>query len=338
MIWLVFVISAAVVFFSGMRLSGYGEAIATNTKLGRLWVGSILLAGATSLPEVMASVSSGLLNLPNLALGNVFGSNIFNMIIIAVMDLVGRKSGVLAKASPGHIISASFGMLLSATAAVFILLRMKFALFGVGVDSLILAVIYLAGLRLISRYEQRPPEEQLTYMADGTSGAPVESEGVTMSLKKAVLGFVVATILIVAAGFALSYSAGEIAEITGLGTTFVGSIMIALITSLPELVTSISAIRIGAVDMAVGNVLGSNIFNMFIIFFADLAYRGGPILSVGSQLHAVTALFGLILSGIVIIGLSYRSKRHIAGIGWDSLIIALVYLVVAYVLFQNTTL
>jgi cation:H+ antiporter len=338
LVWLLFALAASVVFISGMRLSNYGEAIATNTKLGRLWVGSVLLAGATSLPEVMASVSAGVLNLPDIALGNVFGSNVFNMIIISVVDMVGRKSGILAKASPGHIISASFGMLLSATAAVFILLRMKITLFGAGVDSLVLAVIYLAGLRLLSRYEQRPPEEQLTYMADGTRSATVDNESVTMPLNRAVIGFVVSTLLIVAAGYTLSYSAGEIAVITGLGTTFVGSIMIAMVTSLPELVTSISAIRIGAVDMAVGNVLGSNIFNILIIFFADLAYRGGPILSAGSQLHAVTSLFGLILSGIVVIGLSYRSKRNIAGIGWDSIIIALVYLLIAYVLFQNTPL
>lgn len=335
MIWLVFIFSALVVFLSGMRLSRYGEAIAANTKLGGLWVGSILLAGATSLPEVTASISSGVLNLPDLALGNVFGSNIFNIIIITVMDLVNGKAVILAHASPGHILSASFGMLLSSAAAVFILLKLRLAVFGIGLDAMTLALIYIAGLRLISRYEQRPVEQRLQYLADGVVATAPEEKKETMSLSRAVTGFAIAATLIVISGFALSYSAGQIAEITGLGTTFVGSIMISLVTSLPELVSCITAVHIGAIDLAVGNVLGSNIFNIFTIVLADVAYRKGPILSAGTQIHAVTALFGLILSGIVIIGLSYRSRRNYAGIGVDSILIGGIYLLFAYILFQN---
>lgn len=322
------------VFVSGVKLSRYGEAIAASTKLGGLWVGSIILAGATSLPEVITAVSSGVLNLPDIALGNVFGSNIFNVIIIAIMDFADRKGPIVNKVSPGHVLSATFGMLLSCVAAIFILLKIKAQLFGVGVDSIILAVIYIIGLRMIGRYEQKPAAEKLRYLADGIISEPVEAKP-AMPLQQAVKGLIITAVLIIISGYLLSYSAGEIAAITGIGTTFVGSILVSIVTSLPELVASISAVKIGAVDMAVGNVLGSNIFNMFAIFISDLAFRKGPILSMGSSMHAVTALFGLVLSGVVIIGLNYRSKREYAGLGIDSIIILLVYFIIAYILFQN---
>lgn len=88
---------------------------------------------------------------------------------------------------------------------------------------------------------------------------------------------------------------------------------LSIVTSLPELVTCITAVKIGAVDMAVGNVLGSNIFNILTIFISDLAFRKGPILSMGSSIHAVTALFGLVLSGVVIIGLNYAQRKNSPG-------------------------
>ncbi len=336
-IWIIFIASAIVVLFSGIKLSKYGEAIAVNTKLGGLWVGSVILAGATSLPEMITAISSGVLNLPDIALGNVFGSNIFNVIIIAVMDIVERKSAIFAKVSPGHILAATYGMLLSSIAAIFILLKIKTAIFGVGIDAMILAAIYFIGLRMIGRYERKPREEKLLYLADGiATETPVTR--VVMPLTKAITGLIITAVLIIIGGFLLSYSAGEIAKVTGIGTTFVGSILVSIVTSLPELVSSIAAVKIGAVDMAIGNVLGSNIFNMFTIFISDLAYRGGPILSMGSSLHAVTALFGLVLSGVVIIGLSYRSKKQYAGVGVDSIMIIVIYLMVAYILFQKQAL
>ncbi|NLY74734.1 MAG: sodium:calcium antiporter [Firmicutes bacterium] len=336
MLWIViiFIISAGVVFISGVKLSRYGEAIAVNTKLGGLWVGSVILAGATSLPEMVTSISSGVLNLPDIALGNVFGSNIFNVIIIAVMDIVERKSAIFTKISPGHILAATYGMLLAAIAAIFILLKLKAAVFGVGIDAMLLAIIYFIGLRTISRYEQKPREEKLVYLADGIVAEARETKA-DITLVKAIRGLALNALLIIGGGIFLSYSAGEIADITGVGATFIGSILVSLVTSLPELVSCIAAVKIGAIDMAVGNVLGSNIFNIFTIFISDLAYRGGPILSIGSSLHAVTALFGLVLSGVVILGLSYRSKKQYAGVGIDSIIIIAIYLIAVYILFQR---
>lgn len=330
--WAIFLASAATVVWCGILLARYSQAITAHTRLGGLWVGSIILAGATSLPEVVTSISGGAMNLPDISLGNAFGSNVFNIIIIVVMDAVDRRVALLSKVSPSHILTAGMGMILSTLAAIFILLRNESSLLGVGYDALALALFYIIGLRLINSYERRPAHQKLNLIEEDAEPG-VEPSGAPCSLGRAASGLAVAALLVTGAGIALSHSSGRVAELTGLSTTFIGSILISAVTSLPELVASIAAIRIGARDIAVGNILGSNTFNIFTIFLADAAYRGGPILAMGSQLHALTALFGLLMSCVVVLGLFYRSQRRYAGVGADSILIGLLYLFVAYVLY-----
>ena len=332
LVWLIFLGSAGVVVWCGIMLAQYGRVIAVRTNLGGIWVGSIILAGATSLPEVVTAISSGALNLPNIALGNAFGSNIFNIIIIVVMDALDRRAALLAKVSPTHILTAGVSVFLTTLAAIFILLRSGVGFFAVGYDTMALALVYVLGLRLVSSYERRPPHEKLGMAADNSEPS-ADSAGTDCSLARALAGLAVVALLVTGAGFALSYSSGRVAELTGLSTTFIGSILISAVTSLPELVTSIAAVRIGAQDMAIGNILGSNIFNILTIFLADLAYRRGPILATASPLHALTALFGLLMTSVVMLGLFYRSQRRHAGVGADSLLIGLLYIFVAYILF-----
>ena len=220
-------------------------------------------------------------------------------------------------------------MLLAGFATLFILVNklsdFHVELFGVGLGAIVIFLTYIIGARLIFRYEKKNRledelEEEL--IEDGTS------------LKKAIIGFAVAAIFIIISGIYLSSSADKIAKISGLDATFMGSILVAAATSLPEVVASISAIRINAYDIAVGNVFGSNIFNMVIILVADIFYKEGSILSVVSLNHTITATLGLILSGIAVIGLFYRSKKTFLTVGWDSIAITGVYLFGVYLLFK----
>jgi len=156
------------------------------------------------------------------------------------------------------------------------------------------------------------------------------------SLKRAITGFALAAAVIVAAGIMLSVNADLIARNTGLGQTFVGTMLVAGATSLPELVAAIAAIRIGAYDMAVGNVLGSNIFNILILVVTDIAYTGGSVYHAVSTQHLITAMTAIILSSIAVIGLFYRSKRTILMLGWDSVAILTGYLIMTYALFKTS--
>lgn len=328
-LWIIFLISATVIIIAGTKLSDYGDVIADKTGLGQALVGSILVAGATSLPEVVSSGTASFIGAPDIAIGNVFGSNTFNLMILALVDLIHGAGPFMLRVHSKHILSALLGMLLAGFATLFILVNklsdFHVELFGVGLGAIVIFLTYIIGARLIFRYEKKNRledelEEELT--EDGTS------------LKKAIIGFAVAAIFIIISGIYLSSSADKIAKISGLDATFMGSILVAAATSLPEVVASISAIRINAYDIAVGNVFGSNIFNMVIILVADIFYKEGSILSVVSLNHTITATLGLILSGIAVIGLFYRSKKTFLTVGWDSIAITGVYLFGVYLLFK----
>ncbi|WP_156801240.1 sodium:calcium antiporter [Halobacteroides halobius] len=327
-LWLVFFLSALAIILAGTKLSDYGDIIATKTGLGQALVGSILVAGATSLPEVVTSGTASAIGAPNIAVGNVFGSNTFNLAILAIADLIHGTGPFMLRVHSKHILSALLGILLSAFATLFILVHylsdLQVGLFGIGIGPIIIFITYLIGARLIFRYESKNQiEDEEEELLD-----------LKMSLNKAIIGFAISAVIIVIAGIKLSSSADKLATLTGLKASFMGTILVAAATSLPELVATISAIRINAYDIAVGNVFGSNIFNMVIILAAELFYRGGPVLAAASLSHAFTAVLGLILSGIAVIGLFYRSEKTFLTIGWDTISIATIYLFGAYVMFR----
>ncbi|GAB6099507.1 sodium:calcium antiporter [Halanaerocella petrolearia] len=329
-LWLVFLLSALAIIIAGTKLSDYGDIIATKTGLGQALVGSILVAGATSLPEVVTSGTSSAIGSPDIAIGNVFGSNTFNLVILALADLMHGSGPFMLRVHSKHILSALLGVLLSSFATLFILANylsdLQLNIFGIGLGPIIILVTYLVGARLIFRYEKKNEVDD--------DDKEEELLDLNISLNRAILGFSISAIIIIIAGIKLSSSADKIATLSGLETTFMGTILVAAATSLPEMVAVVSAIRINAYDIAVGNVFGSNIFNMVIIIVAELFYKGEPVLGAVSLSHTITALLGLILSSIAVIGLFYRSEKTFLTIGWDSISIATIYLFGAYLLFR----
>ena len=147
------------------------------------------------------------------------------------------------------------------------------------------------------------------------------------------LAFALSALVIAIAGTFLSITGEQIAVMTGLGSTFIGSSLIAIVTSLPEVVAGLTAVRYGAFDLAIGNLLGSNIFNMTILVMSDIAYLQGPILAAVSPTHILTGLAGMALSTIMAIGLFYRSKRSYLQLGPDSLFIFFGYILSAYLIY-----
>lgn len=343
-LWWQFGLSAVVVVVAGVALAQCADVIAEKGRLGGVLVGTILLAGATSLPEVVTSISAGLLELPDIAVGNVFGSNIFNVFIIAIADLFDGRGSILRKASPGHILAALFGIILSGMAAVGILAPLGYHVAGVGIDTIAIFAVYLFGVRMLGRYDRREPGRQAMLEIDPAPARMQQrlqmrqkkrqqKRTETMSLPVAYVVFGLASAAIVLAGVNLSRTGDALAEATGLGATFVGSILIAAVTSLPEVVTTMSAVLAGSFDLAVGNVLGSNIFNMLILLMADISYRPGPILAAVQHSHVVVALMGAIMSAIVVTGLFYRSRRSYGRLGPDSLAIVGTYVLALLLLY-----
>ena len=329
LIWLQYVACLAVILFAGTRLARYGDAIAEKTGLGGLWVGLVLLAAITSVPELVTSISSvALVGLPDLAMGTLLGSCLFNLTLIALLDFLYRKGTILSNVRLSHMASAAAAIVLIAIAGATILGGETFEgikLAWIGVPSIIILILYLVAIRQIFRFEMRhpaPPEAPLAKYAN-------------LSLKKVYFRFALAALAVIGAGIWAAFIGDEIAAATGWGTTFVGSLFLAISTSMPELVVTIAALRLGATDMAVADILGSNMFNIAIIFAADLFYRGGSVLSSVSDAHLITAALAVVATLLVIIGLRFRRRRKLFRFSsWYSPALIGIYIVGAYLLFR----
>jgi cation:H+ antiporter len=316
----------AIIIVAGTRLSKYGDIIAEKTGLGHVWVGIVLLATVTSLPEVATGISSvAIIKSPDLAIGDLFGASLLNLAIIAVIDVLHTKGPILRFMGTGIVLATILSMLLIAAAATSILLAhsvFSVSILGlIGIYSPMLLCLYLISQYMLFRFKTRQPD----------SGNDASSQGIdyaSISLKRTLLYFGLTAIAILGAGIWLGFIGDQISNSTGLKASFVGTLFLAISTTAPEMVVSISAARLGALEMAVANVVGSNLFNIgVIIFLDDLFFGKGPILTYVSTGHALTALFALMLSSIVIIGIIYRPKLWMKSwVGIDTTFIAILYI------------
>ncbi len=333
--WAIFFLSAAAIVYAGTMLSRYGDRIADLTELGGLWIGVVLMAAATSLPEVFTTVSAALMNAPDLAAGDLFGAGMTNMLTLGLIDLLHRQKRVWQQAAFEHALSAGLALFLTALAAFLVLLGLDVKHGGIGLASMLLLLLYVFGMRVVFRQEvmkRRQQDHEKVEEARTTKDA--KPSGKREELRRASVGFAAAAAgLLVAAPF-LAGSANRIAEQTGVTTSFIGTSLVAITTSLPELVTSLAAVRLGAFDLAVGNLFGSNAFNMAAFFFVDVAYRGGPIFNAVSDAHAMAALWSILLMSIALMGIIYRVEKRYVLIEPDSFLIILGYCLGLWLLFQ----
>jgi cation:H+ antiporter len=325
MLWAQFAIAALIIIFAGYKLSHYGDQIAARTGISQTFLGIILFSTITSLPELTVCITSAsVVGEPDLALGNIFGSNLFNLLLIAVFDIVQGRGAILDLLSPGHVIAASIGVVLAGIAILGIGLRLNIELGFMGIESIILILIYALSIRILYRHEVLglpPKAAQAPETAQREGGSALY------------LFFAIGALAIVGAGFWLAHTADAIAQATGWGRSFIGSFMLAVVTSLPELAVGIPLIRRGAFNMAIGSLLGSNIFNIVIIPVTDLFFIRGSILAHVSPNHILTAVLGIVMTNIVIVDLIYRAKRVPWRIGWGSISLIILYFLGSIVLF-----
>jgi cation:H+ antiporter len=326
MIWAQFAIASGIIIVSGYKLSRYGEQIARRTGLGQTFLGIILFSTVTSLPELTVCVTStSVVQAPDLAIGNVFGSNLFNLLLIAIFDIVQGRGAILDLLSPSHVLAASLGILLSGLAILSIGLGLSFNLGFLGLESVVLILIYALGIKILYRHET---------VQSLKSGPHVRESGGVEDGKSAYIFFGIGALAIVGAGLWLTVTADAIAQTTGWGKSFIGSFMLAVVTSLPELAVGIPLVRMGAFDMAIGNLLGSNIFNIAIIPVADIFFTKGAILANVSPNHILTAVLGIVMTNIVIMDLIYRAKKVPWRIGWGSISLIALYFLGSITLFK----
>lgn len=333
--WAQFIAGAILIIFAGVTLTKSADTLGKALGLGAGWAGVLILPMATSLPELVSSVRAVLILAPDLAVGNLFGSNLFNITIIAIVDLMQGKGSLFIRLKDGHAMTASFSIVLISIAGIGILIPLPtLGNSQIGLDTLLLMLSYLAAAKLITSYEKRSLSTGTHDLQnEHTAGAEKDHPQESTNPKRALLHFIIAAGVILFAGTYLTDASDVIALETGLGRTFVGSIFLAVATSLPEVVTTSTAARLGKLDMAVGNIFGANMYNMFILALIDIFYFPGPLLKASSPEHLLTILMCVVLTAIAITGLVNRSKKAVGLLGIDSFVIVFGYLAAVAVLF-----
>ncbi|MDX2035322.1 MAG: hypothetical protein SFX72_01625 [Isosphaeraceae bacterium] len=330
-----FLASAAVIVVAGTFLTKFADEIAELTGLGRLLVGSVLLAGATSLPELSVDISAVRLGETDMAVGDLMGSSLFNLLILGVLDSMHRRpTRILSRASASHALPATLSIALTAIAAIAIVIntRAGVSLAGLSLGSWALLAFYIAGVRVVYL------DQRITAaIVEAEQSTTDESHGTSKRVRliRAVLGFAAASGVILLAAPFMAEAAAKIADESGLGGTFVGTTLVALSTSLPELVASLSALRMGAFDMAVGNVFGSNAFNMLLLVVLDV-FQPGPMFAIISTAHVLTALSAILVTSIAVLGQLYHTEERLLFLEPDgALIILLVVATLALLYFAG---
>ncbi|MEB1806257.1 MAG: sodium:calcium antiporter [Bacillaceae bacterium] len=331
MVFIIFILCAAITVICAIKLSTYADALSEKTTLGGMLVGTIFLAGATSLPEVTTSISAIVLDNPDIAIGNVLGSNMFNLLILASFDLYYRRKQIFKGASGEHFYTASIGLLLAVTTLLALTLRLNITLLGVGIDTLIIVTIYVAGMYVLTN---RAKKDTLGY-----EEPEVEEENKlntsAISLKRATYGFIIAAVVILVSGSFLTITGDRIAVITGLGSSFVGSFLIAATTSLPEAIAVLIAIQLRNYNLAIGSILGSNLFNMLILVGTDVLYQKGAVLSFVSPVNQITAAAVAVLSVIILYSLLRKNYHSATSYAFPSVLLIIVYFISSYLIFVH---
>ena len=299
-LWIQLAIAAGAILWAATYMAGAADVIAVRTGLGRTFIGVVMLATATSLPELGTGVSSiTLLGEPDLAAGDAFGSNLFNLLIIGLLDFFWRDGPLLNRVSYSAVLIGALGVLIIGFAATSIFVHQEAAFangFAMSPLSFVLLLTFAAAMYILYRAEQGNPSGE-------------EEAEPAQSLGRAFGVYGISATVVVGAAVWLAFVGDALAEELGLERSFIGTQFLALSTSLPELAASIAAIRLGAPELAISNVLGSNLFNMgFVLFIDDAVYVDGPIWEVVASVHVFTALAAVLMTAVVIIALMTQER------------------------------
>ncbi len=297
----VFLVAAVVVIIAAIALEKSGDVIASRTGWGRLWVGSLLLAGATSLPELVTSVAAVRLGAPALAVGTVFGANLFNMSKLVVLAALLGKRDVYQRVVRGQALLAALALGLTVLATLFVAIQLDVKWLILDAASLMLLAGYVAGNRVLYRF------------GTGLSGETEEEEEATHSSVWGWPVFALCAVAIFVAAPLLASSAERTADLTGISQSFIGVLSLAIVSSLPELIVVAAALRAVRYDLAISVIYGSNAFNIAALAVAAFFHSPG---SIFGNLDTGAVVAGLFASLLMLLGtvqlLLRRPLKHIS--------------------------
>jgi len=265
LVWTKFFLLLILVYIFGSRVTKSADIIAEKKGWGRAFMGVVFISMVTSFPELFTGISAAsIVKSPEISLGQIVGSCIFNITIIALIQIIFKKNSLFRQNSKSDLLPLLFSFFMIMLFSSTLLISFRVRILNVGISSILIFVIYVIFLRHIFK-NRRSDKAGTNYRKE--------------SLKRAVISFSVSAAIIIAVGFYLPIVGKELAIKMGWTDSFVGVIFLAFVTSFPELIVSITAARIGAFEMLLGNIAGSNLFNIGIIFLIDIFYFEGDIIA-----------------------------------------------------------
>lgn len=320
-----FLLTTAVIGVAGTMIAGLADRIADRTGFGEALVGGVLLGGATSLSGVVASVTAASQGHPQLAISNAVGGITVQTAFLVIADIAYRRANLEhAAASLTNLVQ---GALLIALLAVPLIAAMSPAggvILGVHPATVVLFGAYVLGLRLAESGRAQPmwrPRRTVETRLD----EPAEEQGGGAVLALLLLRFAVLALVVGTAGHVLARLGVVISDRSGLSHSLVGALMTAVATSVPELVTTVAAVRRNALTLAVGGIIGGNTFDILLVALSDIAYREGSIYHAIGPREQFLFVLGILMTAVLLLGLLKRQERGVANIGFESLIVLLLY-------------
>lgn len=320
-----FIVAAFVIAVVGTKMTKIADRLADKTGLGEAVVGALFLGGSTSLPGIVTSVTTAAGGHAELAISNALGGIAAQTAFLGLADIVYPKANLEHAAASAANLSQGTLLITLLSLPLLAIATPQVTLWSIHPASFIIPLAYIFGLRLISSARETPMwsprrtrETRLDEEAENTSD---RSSLMGLWLR---FGFYALTIAV--AGYVVARSGVAIAEQTGISESVVGGLFTAVSTSLPELVTSIAAVKQGALTLAVGDIIGGNSFDVLFIAFADFAYREGSIYHALTQSQSFIIALTILMTGVLLLGLLRREKHGIGNIGFESFLILILYL------------
>jgi len=313
-----------IVLLGGVRMTHLADRIADRTGFGEALVGGVLLGAATSLSGTVVSVTAALDGRASLAFSNAVGGIAAQTAFLAIADMVYRRANLEHVAADLASVFQSALLLLMLTIPVVAYTGPDISVFGVHPASLALAAVYVAGLVALRNVRDQPMWHVVT-TGETRPDEPDEEARDAKGNLTLLLSFLVLMLVLGAMGWTISQVAGVLTDRYELSASLVGALLTAVITSLPELVTTLAAVHRGALQLAVGGIIGGNTFDTLFLTLSDVAYRDGSIYHAVAGSDYFWLAVGQMMTSILLLGLVVRQKDGPAGIGFESVSILAVY-------------
>jgi cation:H+ antiporter len=324
LLFVAFGVAACVVLVGGVRMTGLADRLADRTGLGEALVGGVLLGAATSLSGSIVSLTAAIDGRASLAFSNGIGGIAAQTAFLALADLLYRKANLehaaaeLANVFQGALLMLLLSLPLIAWTAP------EVTLFAIHPVSVLLIGVYILGVYASHQVRTQPMWEPVD-TRDTDPDDPEEDESGSDSTRRLATTFLLLMAVMGTAGWCIAQIAGLLVDRLGLASSLVGALMTAVVTSLPELVTTLAAVRRGALQLAVGGIIGGNTFDILFLTVSDLGYRGGSLYHAIGRDDLFWLTVGLILTALLTLGQLYRQRHGPAGIGVESIAVLATY-------------